>query len=176
MQVLRREIIKSGEQNIQQPVNLKRLLWNAQRVFDKEQGEGKKQSSESCSTSARLLHTSRFHCMGRSTMCVCSHTALSGLQPAVSWMLRLKTVCLQPLPNLELAVSAARSAKHLFVLDVYAWSHLSALILLDITRIKLCKEDDVAKTILLYLVSCTACRLGKCVFRSEPCGHHQEGE
>lgn len=47
MQVLRSEIIKSGEQNIQQPVNLKRLLWNAQRVFDKEQG-GKIQSSKSC--------------------------------------------------------------------------------------------------------------------------------
>lgn len=47
LQVLRREIIKSGESNIQQPVNLKRLLWNAQRVFDKEQGEGKQQSSES---------------------------------------------------------------------------------------------------------------------------------
>ena len=44
-QVLRGEIIKSGEQNIQQPVNLKRLLWNAQRVFDKEQG-GKVQSSK----------------------------------------------------------------------------------------------------------------------------------
>lgn len=44
LQVLRREIIKSGEHNIQQPVNLKRLLWNAQRVFDKEQG-GKAQSS-----------------------------------------------------------------------------------------------------------------------------------
>ena len=44
-QVLRSEIIKSGEQNIQQPVNLKRLLWNAQRVFDKEQG-GKVQSSK----------------------------------------------------------------------------------------------------------------------------------
>lgn len=47
VQVLRSEIIKSGEQNIQQPVNLKRLLWNAQRVFDKEQG-GKVQSSKSC--------------------------------------------------------------------------------------------------------------------------------
>ncbi|KAL0051000.1 hypothetical protein WJX82_000334 [Trebouxia sp. C0006] len=44
LRVLRREIIKSGEHNIQQPVNLKRLLWNAQRVFDKEQG-GKAQSS-----------------------------------------------------------------------------------------------------------------------------------
>ena len=45
LQVLRQEIVKSGEQNIQQPVNLKRLLWNAQRVFDKEQG-GKAQSSK----------------------------------------------------------------------------------------------------------------------------------
>ena len=45
LQVLRREIIKSGEHNVQQPVNLKRLLWNAQRVFDKEQG-GKAQSSK----------------------------------------------------------------------------------------------------------------------------------
>lgn len=45
LQVLRREIIKSGEHNIQQPVNLKRLLWNAQRVFDKEQA-GKAQSSK----------------------------------------------------------------------------------------------------------------------------------
>ena len=43
--MLRREIIKSGEHNIHQPVNLKRLLWNAQRVFDKEQG-GKTQSSK----------------------------------------------------------------------------------------------------------------------------------
>ena len=54
MQVLRREIIKSGEQNIQQPVNLKRLLWNAQRVFDKEQG-GKVQSSESASMQSKYL-------------------------------------------------------------------------------------------------------------------------
>lgn len=46
LQVLRREIIKSGESNIQQPVNLKRLLWNAQRVFDKEQGAGKTQASK----------------------------------------------------------------------------------------------------------------------------------
>lgn len=52
MQVLRREIIKSGEQNIQQPVNLKRLLWNAQRVFDKEQG-GKVQSSKSASMQSK---------------------------------------------------------------------------------------------------------------------------
>lgn len=59
LQVLRCEIIKSGEHNIHQPVNLKRLLWNAQRVFDKEQG-GKAQSSKaacdapwsSCITSA----------------------------------------------------------------------------------------------------------------------------
>ena len=46
LQVLRQEIIKSGESNIQQPVNLKRLLWNAQRVFEKEQSEGKTQSSK----------------------------------------------------------------------------------------------------------------------------------
>ncbi len=51
LQVLRREIIKSGEHNIQQPVNLKRLLWNAQRVFDKEQG-GKAQSSKAACDAA----------------------------------------------------------------------------------------------------------------------------
>lgn len=56
LQVLRREIIKSGESNIQQPVNLKRLLWNAQRVFDKEQGEGKTQSSKQLdNTSATVV-------------------------------------------------------------------------------------------------------------------------
>ena len=59
LQVLRREIIKSGESNIQQPVNLKRLLWNAQRVFDKEQGEGKTQSSKQLdNTSASGCYTS----------------------------------------------------------------------------------------------------------------------
>ena len=58
LQVLRREIIKSGESNIQQPVNLKRLLWNAQRVFDKEQGEGKTQSSKQLdNTSASSCYT-----------------------------------------------------------------------------------------------------------------------
>ena len=53
LQVLRREIIKSGEHNIQQPVNLKRLLWNAQRVFDKEQG-GKAQSSKATHDAASV--------------------------------------------------------------------------------------------------------------------------
>ncbi len=56
MQMLRQEIIKSGEHNIQQPVNLKRLLWNAQRVFDKEQG-GKAQSSKTTMQSCLVCST-----------------------------------------------------------------------------------------------------------------------
>ena len=73
LQVLRREIIKSGEHNIQQPVNLKRLLWNAQRVFDKEQG-GKAQSSKAaCNAASVWLHQIcpvNFNaCCGQQSMC-----------------------------------------------------------------------------------------------------------
>ena len=69
LQVLRQEIIKSGEQNIQQPVNLKRLLWNAQRVFDKEQG-GKAHSSMQIVAFKTVQH--------RSLELTCVHLPLTG--------------------------------------------------------------------------------------------------
>ena len=75
LQVLRREIIKSGEHNIQQPVNLKRLLWNAQRVFDKEQG-GKAQSSKATRDAASvccILRCESNACFGQ------HHTCCNGL-------------------------------------------------------------------------------------------------
>ena len=33
LKVLRHEVLRSGEAGVQLPVNLKRLIWNAQQIF-----------------------------------------------------------------------------------------------------------------------------------------------